>query len=258
MSDICGANGRARDAGELKESLLYKRLECKIPEPPQPQPLPGRTERVPFFIVRDGAFPSKTWFMKPYPFRGVQRDLSPEDLEEERRKQRIFNCRHFRARRLSENAFGILTSRFGVFRSEIHFSPEKKQPPSHWLSWLSITFSCAKQIKCLLPISLLTVRVSRHMNSLLVTGEPQASPALWTLFRKQKSEPVLMIVGFRNWKNLSTVMARCTGQKTLVLATVGCHVFLLYVCMSVVKFFPIVWPFGFYQPFIPSKIQFML
>ena len=121
----CGANGRTRDAGVFRESLLSDHLEGQTLGLPQPKPLPGRTEPVPFFIVGDDAFPLKSYLMKPYPFRQVQGDASSEELEEEKHKQRIYDYRHSRARRLSENAFGILTSRFGVFHGALRFSPER-------------------------------------------------------------------------------------------------------------------------------------
>lgn len=50
--------------------------------------------------------------MKPYP----QRNLNEE--------QRIFNYRLSRGRRISENVFGILTSRFRVFLSTLCVKPE--------------------------------------------------------------------------------------------------------------------------------------
>ena len=50
--------------------------------------------------------------MKPFP----QRDLSAE--------KRIYNYRHSRARRLSENLFGIIANRWRVFRSVILLPPE--------------------------------------------------------------------------------------------------------------------------------------
>lgn len=50
--------------------------------------------------------------MKPYP----QRNLNEE--------QRIFNYRLSKGRRISENVFGILTSRFRVFLSTLCVKPE--------------------------------------------------------------------------------------------------------------------------------------
>lgn len=52
-------------------------------------------------------------------------DLQCDKAEEERWQRRIFDYRLSRARRLSENAFGILTMRFGVFRTCMRLSPDK-------------------------------------------------------------------------------------------------------------------------------------
>ena len=57
--------------------------------------------------------PLTTYMMKPYP----QKDLSPD--------KRIFNYRLSRARRISENAFGILANRWHVFRKPFALQPEK-------------------------------------------------------------------------------------------------------------------------------------
>ena len=77
--------------------------------------LPGRENPLPYVIVGDEAFPLKTYLLKPYPSR--QLDLS----------KRIFNYRLSRARRVVENVFGILASRFRVFKSTIDMEPEKAQ-----------------------------------------------------------------------------------------------------------------------------------
>lgn len=59
----------------------------------------------------DDAFPVKTYLMKPFPGR---------DQTDERM---IHNFRLSRARRTSENAFGILAARFQVFKQPIRTSP---------------------------------------------------------------------------------------------------------------------------------------
>ena len=63
-------------------------------------------------IVGDDAFPLKENIMKPYPFRSLSHE------------KRIFNYRLSRARRIVENAFGILANRFRLFLSSILLEPE--------------------------------------------------------------------------------------------------------------------------------------
>jgi hypothetical protein len=55
-------------------------------------------------LVGDDAFPLKTYSLKPY----LHRTLTYE--------QNIFNYRLSRARRIVENVFGILASRFRIFQ----------------------------------------------------------------------------------------------------------------------------------------------
>ena len=62
--------------------------------------------------MADDAFPLQTSIMKTF----SKRDLTKEE--------RIFNYRLSRARRISENAFGILANRFKFFLSTISLSPE--------------------------------------------------------------------------------------------------------------------------------------
>lgn len=108
-----GCNGRVSDGGVFKNSSLYKAFETGSLSIPQPKPLPGGSVSVPFMIVADDAFPLRTDIMKPYSQVGLTR------------KRRIFNYRLSRARRIVENAFGILSNRFRIFMTPIALSPDK-------------------------------------------------------------------------------------------------------------------------------------
>lgn len=89
-----GCNGIVSDGGVFKNSSLYQALEDGL--------LPGG-----HCIIGDDAFPLKTYLTKPY-------NTLPLSKEE-----KIFNYRLSRARRVIENAFGILVSRFRVLDKKI-------------------------------------------------------------------------------------------------------------------------------------------
>ena len=108
-----GTSGRAPDGAiwqrsDLKRLLSYEDNQLRIPKP---KPLPGRSEPVPHVWTGDDAFALTTYLMKPYP----RTQLS--------NKERIFNYRLSRMRRISENSFGILASRWRVLRSPILLEP---------------------------------------------------------------------------------------------------------------------------------------
>lgn len=111
----CRMYGRISDWGVFANSSISKALEDKLLDIPFGKPLPRREDPLPYFIVGDEAFPLKTYLMKPYPSR--QLDLS----------KRIFNYMLSRARRVVENVFGILESRFRVFESAMDMEPERAQ-----------------------------------------------------------------------------------------------------------------------------------
>jgi len=64
-------------------------------------------------MLGDEAFPLKMYLMKPYARR---KQLS--------KREKIYNYRHCRARRIVENGFGIMASRFRIFRKPIPLLPE--------------------------------------------------------------------------------------------------------------------------------------
>ena len=94
-----GATGSGADGGVFKDTEVRECFDDGSIGLPPPSPLPGGDTPVGYYLVGDEAFPLKTWLMKPIP----RRNLTPE--------QRVFNYRISRARRVVENAFGILASR---------------------------------------------------------------------------------------------------------------------------------------------------
>ena len=107
-----GCNGRISDGGVFRNCHLSKALEQNSLNIPSVGELPNDGRKLPYVIVGDDAFPLKTYLMKPYPHQHLSRE------------KRIFNYRLSRARRVVENAFGILANRFRVFLTTINLSPE--------------------------------------------------------------------------------------------------------------------------------------
>lgn len=109
-----GCNGRILDGGVFGGWSLQDALERRTANIPPPSPLPGSDKLSPYCIVADKAFPLKNYLMKPY----LNRKLTVE--------QRILNYRLSRARRVVENAFGILANRFRVFLTTVNMHDTAK------------------------------------------------------------------------------------------------------------------------------------
>ena len=107
-----GAEGGASDAQLFNHCELKEALESGDLGLPAPEPLPHDDEDMPFFVIGDDAFALRTWMMKPF----SRRNMSVEE--------RIFNYRLSRARRIVENAFGILANRFRVILTTMKQTPE--------------------------------------------------------------------------------------------------------------------------------------
>ncbi|KAK3746102.1 hypothetical protein QZH41_015519, partial [Actinostola sp. cb2023] len=106
-----GTNGRVSDGGVWNKCSLLKKLEIGGMGVPEDKPLPFGKDPMPHVLVGDDAFALRPFIMKPYP----QRNLMVEN--------RIYNYRHSRARRLSENLFGIVANRWRVFLTVMALSP---------------------------------------------------------------------------------------------------------------------------------------
>lgn len=107
MVDI-GAPGRQSDGGVFRNSLIGRKLMDKSLNIPPLQEISEGRPLLPFVFVGDEAFPLLENLMRPYPGK-VDYDL----------EKRIYNYRHSRARRVSENAFGIWVARWRIFSRPI-------------------------------------------------------------------------------------------------------------------------------------------
>ena len=106
-----GAEGAAGDAGTWYRSNLNRAINTGRVGFPEDAELPNANYRVPFHIIADDAFALNTWLMKPYAH------LSQVHTE------RVYSYRLSRARRVVENAFGILQMRWRVFGLTIQLQP---------------------------------------------------------------------------------------------------------------------------------------
>ena len=107
-----GAFGSQSDGGIFKSSPMGKKFDQDEMNVPKDERLPNYNYLFPYFLVGDAAFPLKKYIMRPYPGEGLSQ------------RQRIFNYCLSRARRVVENAFGILCSRWRIFLTKINAHPD--------------------------------------------------------------------------------------------------------------------------------------
>ena len=107
------ADGTVFSKSEFGQMYLEDELDV-----PGPKPLPNAPQlgNVPHVIVADEAFPLKPNIMRPYPRARNGVRLSHE--------KQIYNYRLSRARRLVENAFGILAQRWRCFNRRLQLKTE--------------------------------------------------------------------------------------------------------------------------------------
>lgn len=103
-----GSYGRNSDGGIFAHSSLGRALSAEQLKLPPDSPLPGAEQLgpAPFVMVGDEAFPLQTHLLRPFPGRHCPPD------------QKAFNYRLSRARRIVENAFGILAVRWSLLHQD--------------------------------------------------------------------------------------------------------------------------------------------
>lgn len=110
-----GSEGRVADGGIWRHCSLNTAIQDGTLNIPPPKIWPNSTKygEQPYTIVADDAFAMAPYLLKPYSSRSLTKE------------KRIFNYRLSRARRVSENAFGIMSSRFRILLTNIFKKPEK-------------------------------------------------------------------------------------------------------------------------------------
>lgn len=106
-----GTNGRISDGGVWNKCSLSQGIEDGSVSFPPTKCFPYGVTKIPYVFVGDDAFALKKNMTKPY----AQNSLTVE--------KRVYNYRHSRARRTSENLFGIIANRWRVFRTVLQLAP---------------------------------------------------------------------------------------------------------------------------------------
>ena len=96
----------------MQQSYFGKQILTEKEQLPQVKTLPNSNIIFPYYFVGDAAFPLRKNLLRPYPGRLLDRNKT------------IFNYRLSRARRIIENAFGILVTRFRILLTTINMAPE--------------------------------------------------------------------------------------------------------------------------------------
>ena len=113
-----GQYGSNADSGVFQRSEFGRRFlnhELEIPPPKTIGDAP-KIALPPHCIIADEAFPLRIDLMRPYPRRSKHENL-PED-------KAVFNYRLSRARRIVENAFGILAQHWRLLNRQIQLSED--------------------------------------------------------------------------------------------------------------------------------------
>ena len=111
MVDV-GAYGSSNDSGVLNHTPFFKQPRNKNLDVHPSRQLPNDTEEthVPYVLLGDEAFPLRCDLMRPFARHGLTKE------------RHIFNYRLSRARRVVENAFGILAKQWRLYNCCINLN----------------------------------------------------------------------------------------------------------------------------------------
>ncbi|KAL8595199.1 hypothetical protein ACOMHN_043352 [Nucella lapillus] len=108
-----GSYGRNSDGGIFAHSMGKAMATNALKFPPDARlPYADNLGPLPYVVVADEAFPLSKHIMRPFPGRSLSLD------------KRIFNYRLSRARRIVENAFGVLAARWRIFHAKMAVAPQ--------------------------------------------------------------------------------------------------------------------------------------
>ncbi|XP_018402816.1 PREDICTED: uncharacterized protein LOC108779808 [Cyphomyrmex costatus] len=108
-----GNYGSLNDAGIWSHTTMSQALENNTVSVPQARCLDNTNITIPFSLIGDEGFPLKSYLMRPF----AKKNLLGNE-------QRVFNYRLSRARRVIENAFGILVARWRVLQKALSLKLE--------------------------------------------------------------------------------------------------------------------------------------
>lgn len=100
-----GGYGKNSDGGIFEASSMGKRFANGTFNIPKDKCFPGKHEPLPSVLIGDEAFTLSHYLMRPFPYRQARHDIRKEK----------FNYQLCRARRVVENAFGLLVHKWRVF-----------------------------------------------------------------------------------------------------------------------------------------------
>lgn len=109
-----GTNGRVSDGGVIQNTLFYDKLQHGTLNIPPEEIVKDTSTALPYVFVADDAFQLRVDMIKPFRLANLTDD-----------NRKVYNYRVSRARRIVENAFGILSARFRIFHTFINMNPTK-------------------------------------------------------------------------------------------------------------------------------------